>query len=97
MPIVTIKAAKDGDVLSKDLIINDVTLFEAGTVLSRQRLEILETLGVTTLSVESRSTKYKNINEIFANIDKRFSYVEERSFMMVVKSWVKDIVREMGT
>ncbi|MBN1291574.1 MAG: hypothetical protein JXB48_07010 [Candidatus Latescibacteria bacterium] len=97
MPIVTIKAAKYGDVLSKDLIINDVTLFEAGTVLSRQRLEILETLGVTTLSVDSRSTKYKNINEIFANIDKRFSYVEERSFMMVVKSWVKDIVREMGT
>ena len=38
----------------------------------------------------------QTIDEAFKNIDNRFSYVTENSLMMTIKSWIKDIVREMG-
>ena len=97
MPIISLKSAVNGDVLANDIIINEVTLFEAGTVLTPQRIEILETLGVATVSVESRRTvRYKSIKEIYKKIDERFSFVEGKPFMMIIKSWVKDIIRERG-
>ncbi len=97
MPIITLKSTVDSDVLSADIIINDVTLFEAGTVLTPQRIEILQTLGVEKVNVESRqSVRFSNIGEIYKKIDARFSYVENKPFMMIIKSWVKDIIRERG-
>ncbi len=97
MPIITLKSTVDSDVLLEDLVINDVTLFEAGTVLTPQRIEILETLGVEKVNIESRqSARFSNIGEIYKKIDKRFSYVENKPFMMIIKSWVKDIIRERG-
>lgn len=97
LPIINLKSTVDSDVLSEDLMINDVTLFEAGTVLTPQRIEILETLGVEKVTVESRQTvRFSNIGEIYKKIDERFSYVEKKPFMMIIKSWVKDIIRERG-
>ena len=40
--------------------------------------------------------KYGSREEIFDNIDKRFSYVENVLVMEHIKSWVKDIIANTG-
>ena len=44
----------DGDILAKDILVNDVYLFGSGTVLTKNRIEILKELGVESVEVESR-------------------------------------------
>ena len=96
MPIIKLESIVDGDVLAGKVTIMDVDLFDAGTVLTPQRVVILRVLGVQTVSVESRTeADYDTVQEALERIDERFGYVEGKPFMMTIKSWVKDIVREV--
>ena len=93
---INMKSAVVGDVLSSDVIVGDAVLFEAGTVLVRKSIEILITLGVEIVNVEPRKVKkFKTLKEVYKNVDERFSYVEDNSFMMSLKYLVKDIISNM--
>ncbi|MBT4483213.1 MAG: hypothetical protein HOC71_06000 [Candidatus Latescibacteria bacterium] len=90
------KSAHEGDVLASDVAIDEVVLFEAGTVLVKKRIEILSILNVESVFIESRDKKELDTAEdIYINIDERFSYVEDSSYMMSLKHLVKDIVGNM--
>ncbi len=81
-----------GDVLARDIYVEDVFLFGAGTVLTGNRVDILSELKVSHVIIEDRHKKYRSIKELFANIDKRFSYVENNQLMQHIKYWIKDII-----
>ena len=93
MKSVNIKFVKEGDVLAKEVIIGKVGLFDAGTVLVKRSIEIMNVLGVEKVEIVSEEGgKFRNIKEIFQNIDERFSYVEHDPFMMSLKYIVKNVV-----
>ena len=87
----------DGDILAKDILVNDVYLFGSGTVLTKNRIEILKELGVESVEVESRQEKYSSISEVFDNIDERFSYVKNIPIMQQIQSWMKEIITDTET
>ena len=87
----------DGDILAKDILVNDVYLFGSGTVLTKNRIEVLKELGVESVEVESRQEKYSSINEVFDNIDERFSYVKNIPIMQQIQSWMKEIITDTET
>ena len=89
MPKVSLDFVIDGDILAKDILVNDVYLFGSGTVLTKNRIEILKELGVESVEVESRQEKYSSISEVFDNIDERFSYVKNIPIMHQIQSWMK--------
>jgi len=92
VPKINIDTVIDGDVLAGDIFVNDVYLFGTGTVLTKKRIEILKDLNVKSVVIETRYKKYDSKKEIFNNIDKRFSYVENIPIMEHIKSWLKDII-----
>ena len=93
MKSVNIKSVKEGDVLAKEVIVGKVGLFDAGTVLVKRSIEIMTVLGVETVEIVSEEGgKFRNIKEVFQNIDERFSYVEHDPFMISLKYVVKDVV-----
>jgi hypothetical protein len=96
MPIIGIEEAVNGDILAADVIAYEVVLFEAGAVLTPQRIQILKALGIRTLRVENRFRRRNDwlVNTV-RNIDARFSHVQDVPFMMQMKSWVQDIVINM--
>ncbi len=93
---ITIHDIREGDVLARDIFVEDVFLFGSGTVLTRSRIDILRELKVTHVIIEDRHKKLRSLKEVFANIDKRFSYVEDNPLMQHIKYWVKDIVANAG-
>ena len=96
MPKVSMKMAKEGDVLLRDVMIENVVLFEAGTVLVKKSIEILQVLGVEAVYVESRDIKrFNTLKDVFNNIDVRFSYVEDNPYMMSLKRLIKDTLANM--
>jgi hypothetical protein len=94
LPKVTLDFVIDGDILENDVLVNEVYLFGAGTVLTKHRIEILKELGVKSVEIENRKNKYSSIDEVFDNLDERFSYVKNNPFMQRIKSWVKEIIIE---
>ncbi|MFC1694069.1 hypothetical protein ACFL1R_11235 [Candidatus Latescibacterota bacterium] len=97
MPKVSLQSAVEGDILAKPVVIGDVELFEAGTVLVKKSIEILGTLGVNSLYLERRTRKKTtSTKELLINVDARFSYVENNPFMMSLKSRIKDILINIG-
>lgn len=93
MKPVNIKSVKEGDVLAREVIVGKVGLFDAGTVLVKRSIEIMTVLGVETIEiVNEEGGKFKNIKEVFQNIDERFCYVEHDPLMMSLKYIVKDVV-----
>ena len=97
MPKVNLESVIDGDILAKDILVNDVYLFGAGTVLTKNRINILKELDVKSVEVESRESKYKSLNEVLNNIDERFSYVKNIPFMQQIQSWMKEIITNTET
>ena len=96
MATVMLKKSRDGDVLARDVDIDGVILFEAGTVLVNKIIEILNILDVETVVIESRNRRtFGSLKEVFRNIDLRFSYVEGNSLMMSIKYMIKDILSNM--
>ena len=96
MPKISLKMVKEGDVLIRDVVIENVVLFEAGTVLVKKSIEILQVLGVEAVYVESRDIKkFHTLKEVFNNIDARFSYVENNPYMMSLKHLIKDTIVNM--
>ena len=87
----------DGDILAKDILVNDVYLFGSGTVLTKNRIEILKELDVESVEVESRQEKYSSISEVFDNIDERFSYVKNIPIMQQIQFWMKEIITDTET
>ena len=96
MPRISMESVIDGDVLSGDVFVDDVFLFGAGTVLTNKRIEILKNLDVAFIEVEKRNKTYGSMKDVYTNIDKRFSYVEDIPIMMHVKSWIKDFLSNTG-
>ena len=92
VPKVNLNTVIDGDVLASNLYVDDVYLFGTGTVLTKKRIEILKNLKVKSVVVETRYKKYGSREEIFDNIDKRFSYVKNIPIMEQIKRWMKDII-----
>ena len=97
MSKVTLDLVIDGDILESDVLVNEVYLFGAGTVLTKHRIEILKELNVKSVEIENRKNKYSSIDEVFDNLDERFSYVKNSPFMQQIKSWVKEIIIEKET
>ena len=96
MPKVNLNTVIDGDVLASNIYIDEVYLFGTGTVLTKKRIEILKNLNVKSVVIENRYKKYGSREEIFDNIDKRFSYVDNIPIMEHVKTWLKDIIANTG-
>ena len=98
MPKVRLDIIREGDVLSEDVVINEVALFDKGTVLVEKSIQILKALGIKSISIEHREKKkFISIDEVFNNIDIRFSYVENNPLMMNIKHQVKDVIINMRT
>ena len=93
---ISIQNIHEGDVLARDIYIDDVFLFGTGTVLTRSRVDILRELRVLHVIIEDRQKKYRSLKELFTNIDKRFSYVEDDPQMQHIKYWIKDIIANTG-
>ena len=93
MPKVILDAATQGDILEEDVVVNQVVLFEAGTFLTPQRLDILKSLKVRSLTIADRSEKRAvSLDTVFMNLDKRFSYVDGVPYMMDLTAILKDIL-----
>jgi hypothetical protein len=93
MARIPIDSVIEGDVLSMDVVVKDVVIFDAGTVLVKKCVEIMMNLDIKEVDIEGREgNSFRNLKEAFANIDKRFSYVEENKFMLSLKYLVKDVV-----
>ena len=98
MPKVRLDIIREGDVLSEDIVINEVVLFDKGTVLVEKSIKILKALGIKSVSIEHREKKkFISIDDLFNNIDIRFSYVENNPLMMNIKHQVKDVIINMRT
>ncbi len=92
MPTISMDIVVNGDILATDLIVNDVVLFEAGTILTVPRIEILRALSIAEVTVESRESRGNWLNETLNNIDLRFSYVENIPLMLRMKTWIRDVL-----
>ncbi len=98
MPKVRLDIIREGDVLSEDIVINEVVLFDKGTVLVEKSIKILKALGIKSVGIEHREKKkFISIDDLFNNIDIRFSYVENNPLMMNIKHQVKDVIINMRT
>lgn len=96
MPRVPYESLIEGDVVSKDVVVGEAVVFGTGTVLVKKFLEILKALGVKEVDIESREQgQFRNLKEVFVNIDKRFSYVEGKPFMMSIKYLIKDVAANL--
>jgi hypothetical protein len=95
MPIIPLHNVLETDVLAKDVLVGDVHLFEAGSLLTRERVDILRKLKVPAVYIREREKHYHSLREVFANIDARFSYVEENPTMMHIRMWLKDIISNL--
>lgn len=95
MPAIDLDTVLDTDVLARDVLVGDVCLFEAGTVLSRDRVDILRKLKVPSVCIMEREMHYYTLKELFANIDARFSYVAGNPTMQHIRMWLKDIISNM--
>lgn len=96
MPRISLESVVDGDILAGDVILDDVYLFGVGTVLTSRRIEILKNLDVQCVDIENRNKTYGSRMEVFTNIDRRFSYVENIPLMAHIKTWMKDFLSNVG-
>jgi hypothetical protein len=92
MPRLTTDAVQEGDVLAEDIFHDQKYLFSAGTVLNIKHLQVLKKIGIPSILIENRRKRYGTPKEILPNIERRFSYVEGIPLMMLLKSWMKDIL-----
>jgi len=93
MPLVPLESVVEGDVVKKDVIVGDVVLFGAGTVIANKFIDILKMLGVREINVENREgEKFRNLKEAYENIDSRFSYVDDKPHMTALKYMAKDVL-----
>jgi len=96
MALVRLEALKPGDVLAIPLEVNEVVLFEAGTVMAEKHIDILGKLEVETIEIETRQEKHFNSrDEAFRNLDNRFSFVEDDPLTISLKYIVKDVLASM--
>lgn len=97
VPTIKVEEILNGDVLATDVIVNDVVLFTAGTVLNTQRIEILRSVKMRVVEVEDRyKSQATGMDAVLQNIDARFSYVEKKPFMIQMRSWIKDVLMNLG-
>jgi hypothetical protein len=95
MPSIDLDTILETDVLAKDVLVGDVCLFEAGTVLTRERVDILRKLKVTSVFIRDRDKRFYSLKELFANIDARFSHAEGNPTMRHIRMWLKDIISNL--
>jgi hypothetical protein len=96
MPTIKMDAAAHGDILDADVVVNDVVLFESGTLLTTQRLDILKSLGVRMISIVDRSERRAvSLLDLHENIDRRFSYVDALPLMAKMKAYIKDFLTNL--
>jgi hypothetical protein len=96
MPVIKREAAAHGDILGADVTVNGVVLFEAGTMLTTPRLDILKTLGVGSITIAGRSgEKPVSLNTIYKNLDSRFSFVDALPLMSGIKKHVREVIAQL--
>jgi hypothetical protein len=96
MPRITLDIARVGDILEEDVLVNEVVLFQAGSELSKDRLDILDAVGVKVVAIEERYRSSGDLEKMLKNVEDRFSYVHEKPVMADLESWVKDILSTRG-
>ncbi|MFC1650835.1 hypothetical protein ACFL2X_04630 [Candidatus Latescibacterota bacterium] len=87
----------EGDIIEDDIIINEAFIFGSGTVLTKERIELLKDLNVKSVGIESHRPEFLSEPEIFENIDERFGYVKNSPVMSKIESWVIDKISNTGT
>ena len=96
MPRITLDLSRVGDILEADVMVNQVVLFPAGTDLTKDRLDVLDAVGVKVVEIEERFRSSGDIEKLLTNVEDRFSYVHEKPLMADMESWVKDILSTRG-
>ena len=96
MPRITLDLSRIGDILEADVMVNDVVLFPAGTDLTKDRLDVLDAVGVKVVEIEERFRSSGDLEKLLTNVEDRFSYVREKPLMADMESWVKDILSTRG-
>lgn len=96
MPRITLDLARVGDILEDDVLVNEVVLFPAGSELAKDRLDILDAVGVKVVVIEERYRSSGDLEKILKNVEDRFSYVHDKPLMADMESWVKDILSTRG-
>ena len=87
----------EGDIIDDDIIINEALIFGSGTVLTKDRIELLKDLNVKSVDIERHRPEFLSEPEIFENIEERFSYVKNSPVMSKIESWVIDKISNTGT
>jgi hypothetical protein len=95
MPSVPLDTVLETDVLAKDLLVNEVCLFSAGTILTPARQDILRKLNVGTVYIHQREKQFRSLKDLFANIDSRFSYAGKNPSMRHIRMWLKDTIANL--
>jgi hypothetical protein len=96
MPRITLDVARVGDILETDVMVNEVVLFPAGIDLTKERLDILDAVGVKVITIEERYRSSGDQEKILKGVEDRFSYVHDMPLMANMESWVKDILSTRG-
>ncbi len=96
MPRITLDDARVGDILETDVLVNEVVLFPSGIDLTKERLDILDAVGVKVIAIEERYRSSRDLEKVLKNVEDRFSYVHEKPLMADMESWVKDILSTRG-
>lgn len=96
MPRITLDDARVGDILEADVLVNEVVLFPSGIELTKERLDILDAVGVKVIAIEERYRSGRDLEKMLKNVEDRFSYVHDKPLMADMESWVKDILSTRG-
>ena len=96
MPRINLDVARVGDILEADVMVNEVVLFPVGAELTKERLDILDAVGIRVIAIEERYRSTGDLEKILKNVEDRFSYVREKPLMVAMESWIKDILSTRG-
>lgn len=96
MPRITLDTARVGDILEADVLVNEVVLFPAGSELTKERLDILDAVGIKAIAIEERYRSSGDLEKVLKNVEDRFSYVHEKPLMADMESWIRDILSTRG-
>lgn len=96
MPKVAVINVKPGMKLSKP-VLNEagMILVGEGTVLSDAHIDRLNNMNVSSVYVEGAAKPRKSKEDMFAELDSRFSKTENEPYMAILKRMFKEHIEEI--